>query len=74
MSILPILVARVVIQKLMRAGFKLVYIKGSHYFFRHPISNRITTVPFHGGKNIGRGLLNKIIKQTGLTIKQFIDL
>lgn len=61
-------------QKLIRAGFRLIYTKGSHYFFRHPITSRITSVPVHGGKNIGRGLLSKIIKQAGLSIKEFIKL
>lgn len=28
----------------------------------------------HGGKTIGRGLLSKIIKQAGLSIKEFIGL
>jgi len=74
MSILPILAARVVIQKLIRAGFRFVYAKGSHYFFRHPITKRITSVPIHGGKDIGRNLLSKIIKQAGISIKEFIKL
>ena len=74
MSILPILAARIVIQKLIRAGFRFVYAKGSHYFFRHPITKRITSVPVHGGKDIGRNLLSKIIKQAGISIKEFIKL
>ncbi len=72
MSILPILTARAIMQKLIRAGFRFIYAKGSHYFFQHPITNRITSVPVHGGKNIGRGLLSKIIKQAGISIKEFI--
>lgn len=74
MSILPVLTARAVMQKLIRAGFRFIYAKGSHYFFRHPVTNRITSVPIHGGKDVGRGLLSKIIKQAGLSIKEFIKL
>lgn len=74
MSIIPILVARVVIQKLMRAGFRFLYAKGSHYYFRNPLTNKTTAVPMHGGKDIGRGLLSKILKQAGLTIKEFLKL
>ena len=74
MSILPILTARAVIQKLTRADFRFIYAKGSHYFFQHPITNRITSVPMHAGKNIGRGLLGKIIKQAGISVKEFIKL
>lgn len=74
MSILPILTARAVMQKLTHAGFRFLYAKGSHYFFRHPVTDRMTSVPLHGGKTIGRGLLTKIIKQAGLSIKEFIKL
>ena len=73
MSILPILAARIVIRKLMRAGFRYLYTKGSHYYFKHPVTGRITSVPFHA-RDIGRGLLSKIIKQAGLTIKEFLNL
>jgi predicted RNA binding protein YcfA (HicA-like mRNA interferase family) len=74
MSILPVLAARAVMQKLLRAGFRFLYEKGSHYFFRHPITKKTTSVPMHGGKDIGRGLLNKILKQAGITVKEFLKL
>ena len=72
MSILPILTARAVIQKLIRAGFRFLYAKGSHYYFHNSITKRMTSVPMHGGKDVGRGLLSKIIKQAGLTVKEFL--
>ncbi len=74
MSILPILAARAIMQKLLRAGFRYLYTKGSHYFFQHPVTKKMTSVPMHGGKDIGRGLLSKILKQAGLTIKEFLKL
>lgn len=72
MSIIPILAARAIIQKLMRAGFRFLYAKGSHYFFRHPLTKRTTSVPMHGGKDIGRNLLGKILKQAGISVKDFL--
>ena len=74
MSIMPILAARAIIQKLTRAGFRYLYAKGSHYFFEHPITRRMTSVPMHGGKDIGRNLLGKILKQAGISIKDFLKL
>ena len=74
MSVLPILAARAVMRKLARAGFRFIYTKGSHYFFHHPLKNRITSVPLHGGKDIGRNLLRKIIKQAGLSVEEFLKL
>jgi len=61
-------------RKLAHAGFRFLYAKGSHYFFQHPVTKRITSIPMHGGKDIGRNLLNKIIKQAGLSVKDFLKL
>lgn len=74
MSVLPILTARVVMQKLARAGFRFIYARGSHHFFHHPLKNHITSVPLHGGKDIGRNLLRKILKQAGLSVEEFLKL
>lgn len=74
MSIIPILAARVVIRKLLRAGFQYANSHGSHQHYIHPITKRMTSVPVHGGNTIGRNLLKKIIGQAGISLKQFLDL
>jgi len=74
MSIVPILSAKEVMRKLQRGGFKLLHVKGSHHFFHNAVSNCTTSVPLHGGKDIGRNLLRKIIKQAGLSVEEFLEL
>ena len=74
MSIMPILSARLVIHKLVRAGFQYIKSHGSHYYYVHPITKRMTAVPLHGGNTIGRDLLHKILKQAGLSLKEFLKL
>ncbi len=74
MSIISIFTARVVIKKLLKAGFRFLYARGSHYIFRNEVTSRMTSVPMHGGKDIGRTLLGKIIKQTGISVKKFLEL
>ncbi len=74
MSIIPILTARVVIKKLLKAGFRFLYARRSHYIFRNEVTGRMTSVPMHGGKNIGRNLLSKILKQAGISVKKFLEL
>lgn len=74
MSIIPILSARVVVQKLVRAGFRYVRSRGSHQYYLHPTTKRLTAVPIHGGNTIGRKLLQKIIAQAGLTVEEFLAL
>ena len=46
---------------------------GSHLVLKHA-DGRLTVVPVHAGEEIGRGLLNKIIKDTGVPKEEFINL
>ncbi len=62
MAKLPLLSARELSRILNKIGFKFIRQEGSHMFFEHPVG-RVTVVPNHGGQDIGRGLLIKIIKQ-----------
>ena len=71
MSILPVMSAKEVMRKLQRSGFLFVHAKGSHRFFHNIATNRTTSVPLHGGNDIGRNLLRKIIKQAGLSVEEF---
>ena len=47
---------------LKKLGFELIRQEGSHMFFAHP-DGRTTVIPNHGGEEIDRGLLNKIVKK-----------
>ena len=62
---LPALSARQVIQILKQHGFVLVRQSGSHAIFRHA-DGRSTTVPIHGKRDIGRGLLRQIMRDAQL--------
>lgn len=61
MAKLPLISAVKLIKILAKLGFKPMRQEGSHVFLRHE-DGRTTTIPVHGGENIDRGLLNKIIK------------
>lgn len=73
MSILPILAAREVLRRLIRAGFRIVGSKGSHLKLYNPLTKRSTELPMHPG-DLGRKLITKILKQAGISIRQFLDL
>ena len=47
---------------LKKFGFELIRQEGSHMFFEHS-DGRTTVIPNHGGEEIDRGLLNKIVKR-----------
>ena len=74
MSGMPVLAAREVLRRLLRAGFQIVSQRGSHTKLWHPITDRSTGVPIHGSNTIGRDLLHKILKQSGLSLKEFLKL
>lgn len=58
---LPLLNARELAKVLAKLGFQLKRQEGSHMFFEHA-DGRTTIIPNHGGDDIDRGLLNKIVK------------
>lgn len=70
MSRLPVVNARKLSNILKKLGFQPVRQRGSHIFFRHS-DGRTTIVPFHAGEEIGRNLLNQIIREIGLTPEEF---
>ena len=73
MSRLPFLSASKVVSALSRIGYERDRQKGSHIVLRqstHPY--RRIVVPDH--KQIAKGTLRAIIKQTGLTVEDFREL
>lgn len=55
------------LRELLRAGWKIERVNGSHHILIHPDKTGITiTLPVHGSKELGRGLELKIRKIAGL--------
>jgi predicted RNA binding protein YcfA (HicA-like mRNA interferase family) len=55
-----------VIRTLEKKGWKVLRIQGSHY--RLGKDGKRTTVPVHGIKDLGKGLLAAIERQTGVKL------
>ena len=73
MTRLPQVKARELIKVLKRLGFELIRQKGSHSFWRHPMTLRSTVVPVHGGEDIDRSLLYEILREAGLSEEEFLE-
>lgn len=58
---------------LVRMGFQIIRVKGSHHFLRHP-DGRCTVVPIHRGESIGRGLLAQILRDCEITRDELREL
>lgn len=73
-SALPSLDAAEVIRKIRRAGFVFDrQAKGSHEIWYNPQTRRRVLVPNHPG-DIAKGTLRNIIRQSGMTVEEFVAL
>lgn len=71
MSRLPQLTAAEIGRFLRSQGFIEQRQTGSHLRFRHP-DGRAVTVPMHGGKDLGRGLTQRILSDAGYSADEYI--
>ena len=70
MSTLPRVSGREVIQALQKVGYERDRQRGSHVILRQATDpHRRVTVPDH--KEIAKGTLRSIIRETGLTVEEF---
>ncbi|MDT4897863.1 MAG: hypothetical protein QOH25_2940 [Acidobacteriota bacterium] len=68
---LPVLKPKKVIKALERNGFYIHHTTGSHYILKKEKFR--VTVPYHN-KDLKPRTLASIIEQTGLTLKELLDL
>ncbi|MHA1651539.1 MAG: type II toxin-antitoxin system HicA family toxin [Candidatus Helarchaeota archaeon] len=65
MSKLPVLNAKKIIKILIKKGFILDRIKGSHHIYYHPETKKRVVIPMHK-KELPKGTLMEILKQAGI--------
>ena len=70
MSKLSPIAVKKLVRILKKLGFQIMHQKGSHAFFEHK-DGRTAVVPLHYGEDIGKGLLNEILKDIELTVDEF---
>jgi len=73
MSIIPILTPKQMLSILLKAGFSIVRQKGSHIWLTNEITKRSAVVAMHA-KDFSRKIISKILKQSGISIPEFIKL
>jgi predicted RNA binding protein YcfA (HicA-like mRNA interferase family) len=75
MTKLPSVSGERVVRALKRVGFVEHHQKGSHLTMKHPenLGLRIV-VPLHKGKTLGKGLLLTIIKESGVSMEEFLEI
>jgi len=52
-------------RRFIKAGYKFDHAEGSHYFY---IKDGVMTepIPYHGAKEMGTGIANKLIRKYGI--------
>jgi len=70
-NILPVLKVAEIIRTLLKAGFKIIRSKGSHFRFENIFNKKKVTVAFHGG-DVPKKTLKSILDQAELTIQEFL--
>ncbi len=73
MNKLPLLSGKELCRILEKLGFQEIRQRGSHKYFRHP-DGRTTVVPVHTNRDIGRGLLKKIMNEIDIERDEFIKI
>jgi len=72
---LPAVDGKRVIRALIKAGFAVERIAGSHHLLVHRDNPaRAVTVPVHGSRDLKPGTLRAIVRQVGLSVEEFNDL
>lgn len=73
MSKLPVVSGPDVVKALAKIGYQFDHQRGSHIVLRQSSAPfRRVTVPNH--KEIAKGTLRSIIRETGLTVDEFVNL
>jgi predicted RNA binding protein YcfA (HicA-like mRNA interferase family) len=73
MSRIVPLPAKKVVKALEKVGFQPVRQKGSHLFLEH-LDGRTTVLPIHPNKDLKVNLINKILKDAGISRDEWVEL
>ncbi len=66
---------RDVTRRLDKLGFRFYrHGKGSHELWVRDSDGRVVPVPHHRGKSIRQGTVRAIIRETGVSVEEFMDL
>jgi predicted RNA binding protein YcfA (HicA-like mRNA interferase family) len=67
---IPAITPQKIIKLLKKTGFILDRTKGSHQIYYHPEMKKRIVIPLHK-KDLPKGTLHEILKQTGLSKEEF---
>lgn len=73
MSNIPVLKFKKIEAIILKLGFVEIRQSGSHKQYKH-VDGRMTTLPFHGNKDISPILLRQVLKEVDVDIDEFLKM
>lgn len=73
MTRLPRVSGKDLVAALIRAGFTLVNVRGSHHYLELPAGSALVTVPVHGKRILKPKTLKSILEQAGLSVEELLE-
>jgi predicted RNA binding protein YcfA (HicA-like mRNA interferase family) len=70
---LPVLAPQKLARALEKAGFELIRVRGSHYYYYNQRTEKIAVVPFHS-KDLRKGTLHAILNDADISLEELLDL
>jgi len=67
---LPRTSGRGVLRALLRGGFQVSHVRGSHHYLRKPDGTGLVVIPVHGNHDLPAGTLRSILNQADMTVEQ----
>lgn len=74
MTRLPRITGKQMRKALLQKGFSFLHSRGSHFYFEPPGGGMIVTVPIHTGNILKAGTLKSILKQSGISVEELVEL
>jgi predicted RNA binding protein YcfA (HicA-like mRNA interferase family) len=74
MAKLPAVTGGEAIAAFAKAGFATDRVSSSHHILKRPGHPNTLSVPVHGSKTLKRGTLRSLIRDSGLSVEEFLAL
>jgi len=74
MSRIPRISGKEILQILLREGFSLSHIRGSHHYLRKAGNSSLVVIPVHGNQILPHGTFRSILHQANITLTEFLNM
>jgi predicted RNA binding protein YcfA (HicA-like mRNA interferase family) len=74
MGKLPVISAKKLVRILSKNGYTILRQKGGHAFLYSQEYNKGTTIPIHGGEDLGKGILKSILNDLELKVDELLEM